>query len=655
MINENLDNKLKQFNTITDNALEILTLIKENYNRIIEELKKQSNYFQYKNSLENINFDFCLTQINNFKEIIRQLTALNNSEEEYSPQFVNLIVNYFVNIDVNQQYSYLSNLTKSHVLEFVDGIKKQPAQYSQTQIMQLSNFLNNKDGYFFDFNNRTIAFEIFNKLKSINNNIVMIGANGSGKSTLSRHLRALYSSNLTVIPSQQLLYYNVPNSISTTKSYLDQLHEYQKQDKLGNSSSIKEQTQDDFTNLILALVEDKKRKAMRAIDGKMNESAPIINDVFDIWKQFIQSKNIMLDEKLEYKINIYDKNKMLYDFNRLSDGEKAILYYCGHVLLASKNSYIVVDEPENHMHTALCDKLWNILEGNRSDCTFVYLTHNLDFAVSRNNKTILWNKSFSPPNQWDFEELPKDELIPERLMIEIVGTPKSLLFCEGKDKSSLDYKLYNILFPNYTVVPMSTRNDVIRSVKAYNANPNLHNKAIGIVDRDNYTSCDENIFTTSTNEVENILCDEKLLTALISHFYCKISIQNFIDEFFKLFAAHTEILALEYVTDFINDKFNSSYIRERKDITKIKDEFDNFYKNIDTEEIYKERLSFLASLISKRDYKEALSNCNLKKALTKGLCNRMVINDYEEKALEYINRNQEIKNMLIAEYFKDIP
>ena len=59
------------------------------------------------------------------------------------------------------------------------------------------------------------------------------------------------------------------------------------------------------------------------------------------------------------------------------------------------------------MHTALCDKLWNVLEQERPDCTFVYLTHNLDFAVSRNNKTIIWNKSFTPPKFWDFEELPK--------------------------------------------------------------------------------------------------------------------------------------------------------------------------------------------------------------------------------------------------------
>lgn len=74
-----------------------------------------------------------------------------------------------------------------------------------------------------------------------------------------------------------------------------------------------------------------------------------------------------------------------YPFMSLSDGEKAVFYYIAHILLAKDNSYIIVDEPENHLHLALIMKLWDALELVRSDCQFIYLTHNLEFAASRNN------------------------------------------------------------------------------------------------------------------------------------------------------------------------------------------------------------------------------------------------------------------------------
>ena len=155
-------------------------------------------------------------------------------------------------------------------------------------------------------------------------------------------------------------------------------------------------------------------------------------------------------------------------FNLLSDGEKSVFYYIGHILLALENSYIIVDEPENHLHLAICNRLWDCLEQERPDCKFIYLTHNLDFATSRTDSTILWNKSFIPPSQWNFEILPSSETIPEVLVMELVGSRKNICFCEGDTKSSLDYRLYSILFPNYTIIPVSGHRNVIEYTNTYN-------------------------------------------------------------------------------------------------------------------------------------------------------------------------------------------
>jgi predicted ATP-dependent endonuclease of OLD family len=73
----------------------------------------------------------------------------------------------------------------------------------------------------------------------------------------------------------------------------------------------------------------------------------------------------------------------------MSDGEKVGLYLISQILLAEKNCILIIDEPELHLHKALMARLWNKLEEYRNDCFFIYITHDLDFAVSKSfNKLI---------------------------------------------------------------------------------------------------------------------------------------------------------------------------------------------------------------------------------------------------------------------------
>ena len=152
----------------------------------------------------------------------------------------------------------------------------------------------------------------------------------------------------------------------------------------------------------------------------------------------------------------------------LSDGEKAIFYYIAHVLLAQEKSYIIVDEPENHLHLALVSKLWDTLELIREDCQFIYLTHNLEFANTRTNSKKIWMKSFTAPATWDMQEIESNKDIPQVLYMELLGSRKAILFCEGK-KTSYDINLYSRLFPNYLVIPVDGHMQVINFTRAFNA------------------------------------------------------------------------------------------------------------------------------------------------------------------------------------------
>ncbi|HRX13928.1 MAG TPA: AAA family ATPase [Eubacteriales bacterium] len=483
--------------------------------------------------IENIKNSDTDNLISEFKNNLSEIEELDSSNEILSESFKTLIANEFMNFDFTQ-FAFFQKTITDLITKLIEGLNKTPQVYDSQNKIYLQSFLVKYDSTINIIAQKSASFEIFIKLRNIQNNIVMIGANGSGKSTFSRNLKTIYSKQITVIPSQQLLYYKVSNYLQPNIDYINRILMYQKKDKLGNKDDIKTDTQDDFTNLILAIKKDEEDIARASYKSKKWEKESILEKIQKIWNTLINNKTIEFDN---FNVNIRNQDGSLYSINSLSDGEKAIIYYAGHIFFAEQNAFIIIDEPENHMHTALCDKLWNALESERSDCIFIYLTHNLDFAVSRNNKTIIWNKSYTPPKHWDFEELPQDEAIPERLMIEIVGSRKNIIFCEGENKSSLDFKLYNTLFENYTIIPMRTRDDVIKSVTAYNTNPIFCYKAIGIVDKDNYSDSNalqkKNIFVIPVNEVENILCDEELLKKIIEYFCSTCTLTEFQKKFFK--------------------------------------------------------------------------------------------------------------------------
>jgi hypothetical protein len=129
----------------------------------------------------------------------------------------------------------------------------------------------------------------------------------------------------------------------------------------------------------------------------------------------------------------------------------------------------------------------------------VYLTHDLDFAVTRLDAIKVWLKSYEN-NQWDWHLILGNEDIPERLLLEIIGSRKPILFVEG-DLGSLDYFLFSRLFKNFTVTPCGGHEQVINSTCSFSKLKNLHNlDCKGIIDRD--FRKDEKRWLTSFNKLK---------------------------------------------------------------------------------------------------------------------------------------------------------
>jgi hypothetical protein len=126
----------------------------------------------------------------------------------------------------------------------------------------------------------------------------------------------------------------------------------------------------------------------------------------------------------------------------MSDGERSIFYFLGQSLMAPDNAAIIVDEPESHVHRAILRPLWDAIERARPDCGFVYITHDLDFAVGRSAsaKYFIGGYQHTPP-QWDLHELPENTGLPDAVVAELVGSRKPILFIEG-ERGSLDLTIY---------------------------------------------------------------------------------------------------------------------------------------------------------------------------------------------------------------------
>jgi hypothetical protein len=244
-----------------------------------------------------------------------------------------------------------------------------------------------------------------------------------------------------------------------------------------------------------------------------------VDIIQEIWSDIFPHRSILLEDAkvtTQFASNSYHGKEM-------SDGERVAIYLIGQCLTAKDGQIIVIDEPELHLHKSLMVRLWNKIEEYCPNKLLVYITHDLDFAASRKGAAKIWIQSFQGGANWNWDNVPEIEDIPENLTIEIIGNRKKVLFTEG-EKSSYDTLLYQYTFPDYHIVPRGGCAKVIESTKAARLAPALHNfTAFGIIDSD-FRSSEEitilkqsGIYTIEVAEVENLFCIEPLLRIVASH------------------------------------------------------------------------------------------------------------------------------------------
>lgn len=269
----------------------------------------------------------------------------------------------------------------------------------------------------------------------------------------------------------------------------------------------------DFDSLLQALFADQSVTTLETHtkyrSGTLtNAAATKFETLSEIWQRLLPHRQLVISGD-DIQVSAVGGSET-YPASDMSDGERAIFYLIAQALVAADSSLLVIDEPELHVHPSIMSSLWDEIEAARKDCAFLFITHDLHFAAGRTAQKYVI-KSYTPTPSWTIESVPEDTGFSEEVTTLILGSRRPILFVEGTG-TSLDLAIYRCCYPQWTVIPRGSCEQVVHAVVTMRANPQLTRvTCAGIVDADDYTA-DEiqylnglGVFPLPVTEVENLI------------------------------------------------------------------------------------------------------------------------------------------------------
>ena len=511
------------------------------------------------------------------------------------------------------------------------------------------------------------AIKLFSFISKVDSITVIIGANGAGKSSLINELRKNSIDEMYVLPAQKLLYFmlNIQERNNVTKEkYISEskqvdikidtidLYPFQIENSISNT----------FTKLITLLVKDYTNIVTRRSRKEKDLPLTLWDRVEYIWNQIFPE--IIFELEPDDRVVKVEKNGSKYSINGLSDGERCILFYIGNVLLAPENSYIIVDEPETFLNAAVYNELWDLLISERPDCQFIFASHNMDFVQSRTNATYIWCKKFEAPYNLEYQKLDDSLNLPLKLLTEVSGTKKPILFCEGT-KTSIDYQIYSKLFSEFCFVkPVQGHKQVIQYTKAYNKLKKSHgNEAYGIIDYDwmdgariqNYKK--KNIFVLPFNEIEMFLIDEEIVNYVLSDDEedKKQKIKKLRDTVIGLCITNKDKIIRIALKKKLDEFMEGNLIETREP---TEDEARAFLENLsekfDITVTLENITKMVEDSIASSDFSTILKICNLKNEIIGSEEIKEIVSNLKEKSLSSIALDNDLQKKLRHKYFEEL-
>lgn len=623
-----------------------------NINNLKSKLKELREIIK---GVENLNTDILENNVmSNLDELEREITQDGNLEE--NKVLANTINDSIESLtstanDLVQNFSFRITYQKDNLIKEVEELFK--------------NIEEEKD--------RIRYLKILGK-----KNLVLLGANGSGKSAFSAYMKNSLSDNIVVIPAQKILYYNKKD---TDIPFMN------RQDFLGiqkmnyNEKGIFDDQDNNgyfyrFKNLKIifgALISLTMNEYIEVLNNKEKENPfEKKNNIVEKtnYKKFIKLwseiyPEISWEEDTNNRIIKPFKHDKLYNINDMSDGEKVVIIYILSVLNAEENSYIIIDEPETYLNPSIYKKLWNLLENIRKDCIFIYISHNVDFILTRFNNDLYWLRSFDGEKNWEIQQIDEDRFeLPRELLTEILGSQVPIIFCEGT-KESLDYRIYSILFDRKaSIIPVGGHIEVGKYTKLYNNIENKKTTAYGIIDRDQHSPKkieeykDDNIFVLYFNEIEMLLLADEIVDILIEELPHNDDIDKdkFIDEFFNNLTNIKDEIVIKIIKAKVDFFFETERAVENNcdDIEKIIKNVSDRLRGLEIENLKKDSYEILEKIISKKNYEEALKFCHFKNIFANLDLLFHKGTKYKNAAIEKIENDENLRDEMLKKYFSGL-
>lgn len=472
--------------------------------------------------------------------------------------------------------------------------------------------------------------------------VIFVGANGGGKTRLAVHIEDSLAAKAHRISAHRSLNLNPKVAKISEKQALGGLRFGQIDEKnqrtphrITSRWGRKAATHllNDYDFLLQALFAEQSNTSLIAYHankpGSSSSAEPFkitkMDTLQGIWEKLLPHRTLSITgDDITVKPASAGKE---YNAAEMSDGERAIFYMIGQVLVAAENQLLIIDEPELHVHPSIMEKLWDELEAVRPDCAFVYITHDLNFAAHRNSQKFVV-RDYMPTPAWTIECVPEDSGFSEELATLILGSRRPILFVEGGN-TSLDIAIYRACYPDWTVIPRSSCTEVIHSVVTMRANERLTRiTCSGIVDGDDYSQSDRDLFAEKgiqvlpVAEVENLLLLPSVTAAIAIHeghdAQAVSDKQDAIaaDVFATLDTeSKVEKIVIEYCKRRIDRSLKKVDLSNSSDLSELQERYRKSTQEIDIAEISCRRTAEITHAIAEADLKKLLEYYDRKQLL----------------------------------------
>lgn len=330
--------------------------------------------------------------------------------------------------------------------------------------------------------------------------LFVLGPNGSGKSALIQNaVTSLGSANVRRISAHRKTWLT-SSAIDLTAQSIRQfdqnrlgqelfpMYRYQEWDPETALSSVLFDLTAKDNSLARRIMDHAYADNQAAVKGITESERPVfeqINELLGVAGFAVTVENADGEEILARHDDVAEP----YGMEKMSDGERSAVILAATVLTVDPGIVLLIDEPERHLHRSVIEPFLTALFEKRDDCPFVISTHEPALPLSSSSSSVLtirscqWNGESA--TAWDIELLNGDAGLPEDLKRAILGVRRKIIFVEGKSHG-LDVQLYEALFPDISIRPVDSCDDVIKLVRGLRNSREHHDvEAFGLIDGDN--------------------------------------------------------------------------------------------------------------------------------------------------------------------------